>query len=335
MTNQQPPQRPQPQWNPNGAPQQPHPPQPQWDPNGASQQPPPPQRPQPQWNPNGAPQQQHPPQSPQPRSNPNGAPQQNFTQPPSSRPYQPLPPKKKHVGRNLAIAGGVLLLGIVAIASQPSFSQGMQAGVDAARTPTPVVVSPAVQATPTAQVTTAAPATTAPTSTAPTTTAPAAPQVGPYGVYPAAEAAFIAETQAAITKYQAAKTDLQRSQVMRERNKNLLAIMGGTKVNNWVGIVKTVGANGEGKAYVSIEIAKGVSVKTWNNALSDAGDSTLIPTDSPFFQTLVSAAPGDKLAFSGSFFPDPDATIRTTNITETFSVLTPEFLVKFSAIAKQ
>ncbi len=247
-------------------------------------------------------------------------------------------------GISAIVLGALALLVSVSGSSQGTVAGGQVSLADApnavptaatsASASTPVETREAPSTVPT----TSAPATTpAPAPTQASSSAPApepTEETGPFGKYPAAEAAFAKEVAAASEKYDAAKTDLQRSRVMRTRNKNLYNIMGGLKVSKWVGVIKDVGANGEGKAYVDIEIADGVQVHTWNNFFSDMGDNTLIPESSSMFDTLVDAEPGDQVVFSGKFFRDSDATLRTTNLTEVFSVLTPEFLFDFSAISK-
>ena len=177
--------------------------------------------------------------------------------------------------------------------------------------------------------------TAAPTSAPQPETSEGAPtevEASKYGEYPATEQTFVTTIQDTIATYDAAETDLQRSKVMRDRNKKLVADLGGRKVTDWVGVIRDVGANGEGKAHVAIEVADGVLMKTWNNAFSDLTDETLIPDSSPMFDVLLNAKPGDRVVFSGTIATDRDATIRTSYLTEVFTVRTPEFIVKFSSI---
>jgi hypothetical protein len=116
----------------------------------------------------------------------------------------------------------------------------------------------------------------------------AEPAGGEFGDYPADQAAFVKIVEEAKGTIDAAETDLQESVALRARDKQLCALLTGNKATNWTGIVNNVGANGEGKAYVYIEIADKVKVITWNNSFSDISDDTLIPTSSKFFDKLVS-----------------------------------------------
>lgn len=154
-----------------------------------------------------------------------------------------------------------------------------------------------------------------------------------FGTYPESQAAFISGVEAAAEAYDAAETELQMSKVLRDRDKDLLATIGGSGVTEWVGVIDEVGANGEGKAHVTIEIGDDIKVKTWNNAFSDLMDETLIPESSPLFDALLTMKRGDKVTFSGEFVEGSDTPLSTTNITEVFSAISPEFLFRFSAIA--
>lgn len=224
--------------------------------------------------------------------------------------------------------GAVLVLGIISQLSRPTGSTSeVAAGAPVASTSYSAVTEQPVE--PSIMADEAPPPAAASSEPIPATQS----QTGKYDNYPEVEKAFIYEVHSTIAKYNAAETDLQRSKVMRDRNAELLNLLGGYEVRDWVGVIDTVGANGEGKAYVSVELFPGIQVKTWNNALSDTGDSTLIPDSDPMYDALLGVTPGDEVIFSGTLFADPNETLRTTNMTETFSVRSPEFLMQFWAIS--
>lgn len=165
----------------------------------------------------------------------------------------------------------------------------------------------------------------------PTTEAPAPPP-SKYGDYTESQATFVDAVDAARAAYQEAKTDLQKSKILKDRSRDVLPSIGGSDVSSWVGVIDDVGANGEGKAYVQIKISDNIKVKTWNNAFSDMTHDTLIPETSAVYDTLLGLVPGDKVVFSGSFQAQDGAPLYATNITDTFSARTPEFLFKFTSI---
>jgi hypothetical protein len=152
-----------------------------------------------------------------------------------------------------------------------------------------------------------------------------------YGKQPRAEREFISIVTDGFVSFDKADTDLQQSEVIRKRNKKICNDIG-TRADDWTGVVTGVGANGEGKAWVEIEVAPNVRVQTWNNALSDAIDDTLISPGSSMFDNLVAMKEGATVRFSGEFVRDDDACVQTTNVTQYFSGVDPQFLLRFSAV---
>jgi hypothetical protein len=157
---------------------------------------------------------------------------------------------------------------------------------------------------------------------------------GEFGNYPEVQAKFVSIIETAKNEINDSETDLQRNVALRDRDKSLCATLSGNKASNWTGVVRNVGANGEGKAYVEIEIADRIKVKTWNNAFSDISDNTLISTSSSFFDNLVSMNKGDLVTFSGTFLKSSNSCLKRSNLTEVFYGISPEFVVRFSNVSK-
>ena len=155
---------------------------------------------------------------------------------------------------------------------------------------------------------------------------------GQYGLYPSDQKEFIDVIVAARTAIDNAETDLQESVALRKRDKDLCKILSSNSAKNWVGVLTEVGANGEGKAYVEIELAENVRVKTWNNAFSDLSDNTLIPTSASFFDRLVALTEDTKVVWSGKFLSDSDSCLKKANLTDVFYGIDPQFVVRFSDI---
>ena len=173
----------------------------------------------------------------------------------------------------------------------------------------------------------------APAPASPTASKEAAPEAN-YGNYPAAQAAFIKIIEEGKVEFDKASTDLQQSVALRNRDKALCRVLSSNRASNWTGIITNVGANGEGKAYVEIEIAKDVTIKTWNNAFSDISDNTLIPPSSSFFNNLVAMKEGDLVTFSAKFLQGKNSCLKKANLTELFYGFSPEFIVKFTDVKK-
>lgn len=172
--------------------------------------------------------------------------------------------------------------------------------------------------------TTEAPAETVPATTVTETTVAVAKS--------AQQEKFMEAIEEGRQKIDDASTDLQQSAALRDRDKALCSILSSYVATDWSGTVKNIGANGEGKAYITIEIGDDARVQTWNNAFSDIGDNTLIPDTNPIFDVIVPLEKGDSVKFSAKFLKGRDTCLKQGNLTEFFYGRDPEFIVQFTKI---
>lgn len=86
-------------------------------------------------------------------------------------------------------------------------------------------------------------------------------------------------------------------------------------INRWIGRISTLFSNEQGRSVLALRISDHMSVGTWNNALSDFQDHTLIPTASGLFATASSMKVGDLAWFSGSFVPSDNDCIEEQSLT--------------------
>lgn len=130
-------------------------------------------------------------------------------------------------------------------------------------------------------------------------------------------------------KYTKAENELQKSALVTERFEKFKKLKGDPRhINGWMGVLESMGTNGDGKAYITVRLSpKLLTVSTWNNALSDYKDKTLIPQSSPVFTALAKMKPGNFIKFSGQLK-------RPTNLTEQGKMQEPDFLFAFSSIEK-
>lgn len=143
---------------------------------------------------------------------------------------------------------------------------------------------------------------------------------------PKDEARFVQVVVAAMSDYQAAPNELKKSSVKVARNRELQKVLPTGKFKDWYGTLGELHTTGDGAAYVTIQLpADNITVKTWNNELSDYEHHTLIPNGSPLYETLASLAVGDTVKFSGRMF-------REGSLTEEGGMTAPEFIARFSAI---
>lgn len=163
------------------------------------------------------------------------------------------------------------------------------------------------------------------------------PVEAPAADVPAAQQAMSDAVATGREEAESAQTDLQRANVLNVRSESLCDSVPDGTATDWVGTVKTVDANGEGKAVVVLTIEEDIEIGTWNNALSDVGDGTLIDQGSDLFDAALELAPGDTVRFSGTLKSGTDANDRcfyTSNFTETMSIDSPDCIMVFTSLEK-
>lgn len=109
-------------------------------------------------------------------------------------------------------------------------------------------------------------------------------------------------------------------------------------VSGWKGKIVGLITNGEGKAVLEVQLPCDdeidVSVKTWNNAMSDIMDHTLIPQSSKMFDTLADLGKGKVITISGAFISgDEKNGWRESSLSEEGSMTDPEFIFRFAQVS--
>ena len=147
---------------------------------------------------------------------------------------------------------------------------------------------------------------------------------------PENEIRFIGVVEKYAKSFRTTKNELQQSTLRDHRKQELSKI--NTKVVSWVGTINQLSTNSEGKAILSVRISPYTEIKTWNNALSGIMANTLIEKGTSLYKVLTTLSTGQKVKFSGSFFPSADDFIEETSMTIQGSMQNPEFLFKFESI---
>jgi uncharacterized protein YecT (DUF1311 family) len=165
--------------------------------------------------------------------------------------------------------------------------------------------------------------------------APTMPSVAASGspTIPNAESLLIAAVEKARAAYAVGTNDMARGAARPARARDICAVLNNFRVSNWAGKVETLSSNSDGLGVLSVQIAEGVSIKTWNNALSDTAYQTLIDPGSPVFKLAVTLKEGQQITFGGQFFPDPTDCVKESSLTLKGSLTEPEFIFRFSNIA--
>ena len=143
-----------------------------------------------------------------------------------------------------------------------------------------------------------------------------------------------------VSPYRNAPNELKKSALRTQRGNSLGEALGNSRqATDWVGTIKSMSTNNEGKAILEIALLQNggtpIMVKTWNNALSDIMDNTLIPQESSLFTAISELSKNDLVYFSGNFLvSDKSDFIKEGSLTELGSMTEPEFLFRFKSVKR-
>lgn len=156
----------------------------------------------------------------------------------------------------------------------------------------------------------------------------------PSAPLPSDQARFIAAVTQARTQFSSAPNELAAGGMRNVRQQTICSALQGQNASGWIGKVAYLSTNGDGKGVITIELAPVLQVSTWNNALSDYSDKTLIDPDTQFFKSLALMKRGDTVRFSGGFFPSNLDCVGEQSVTMAGSMKSPVFTMRFSSIRK-
>lgn len=150
---------------------------------------------------------------------------------------------------------------------------------------------------------------------------------------PANQAMLVGVVESARERYRAGANDMAKGSVRIDRREEICAIIKTYTDGEWVGFIDELSTNGDGLGVLSIKIAPNVTVGTWNNALSDIGDGTLIDPKSAVYKTAIGMKVGNVVKFTGQFIEDSTDCIKESSLTMDGSMEEPDFVVKFNSLA--
>jgi hypothetical protein len=174
-------------------------------------------------------------------------------------------------------------------------------------------------------------------STAPVQTeAPAAATSGSQKFdVPSDEANFIASVRGKSAAFASAENDLMKGGIRNERKIAVCQALGHSlSVDGWVGEISLLSSNSDGKGVFSVKVADNIHLVTANNAFSDFAfhSDTLIDPTSELFKGLSKLQEGEKIRFSGSFFPSDVDCVQENSMTLSGSMTDPDYLVHFTEV---
>lgn len=151
---------------------------------------------------------------------------------------------------------------------------------------------------------------------------------------PSDQARFIEAVTKARSQFIAAANELAAGGVRNNRQQAVCSALQGNYVSGWIAKVAYQSTNGDGKGVITLELAPDLKVSTWNNAVSDFSDKTLIDPDTPLFKSLTTMKRGDIVRFSGGFFPSNLDCVGEQSVTLAGSMRSPVFTMRFSSVRK-
>ena len=155
---------------------------------------------------------------------------------------------------------------------------------------------------------------------------------GPAPTIPPDQSAMIAAAEQGRAAYASAANDMAKGAARPARAKAFCAALKSMTVKDWVGTVETLSSNGDGLGVLEVRVSPILTLKTWNNSLSDTGDRTLIQPGTPLFNTAAALKPGASVRFSGTFIRSATDCVREVSVTLRGSMEDPEVIFRFTAI---
>ncbi|WP_447885256.1 lysozyme inhibitor LprI family protein [Serratia fonticola] len=148
------------------------------------------------------------------------------------------------------------------------------------------------------------------------------------------EAKFISLIKKAMKESDNVKNKMQLGGIKAARDKSICELLKVKSISNWIGEVKNISANSDGKGVLTLELTNNLYIRTWNNSFSDIGYETLMEPGTNLFNAASNLNPGDVVYFSGTFFDDNEGCIAESSLSLSGKVKEPEFIFKFSDIKK-
>jgi hypothetical protein len=152
-------------------------------------------------------------------------------------------------------------------------------------------------------------------------------------VIPADEEKFIDTVSGYMASYNAAPNQMAQGAFRPQRAAAICAaFQGGGAISNWVGTISTMTSNNDGNGVLGISLSNGITVSTWNNAVSDILDNTLIRPGTDLLKRVSAMSIGVVVRFSGNFFSSSTDCFEEQSVTLDGSMTAPEFTFRFSDV---
>ena len=149
---------------------------------------------------------------------------------------------------------------------------------------------------------------------------------------PESQRQFVRIVSASSDEYRSARNEIAEAASRDARRRALASAFPSASVTGWVGRIREISTNMDGKGVLSVTIGSDVVICTWNNALSDLGSGTLIEKSSPVYEALMKLQAGDKVVVSGRFLPSDEDHFAEQSLTLEGSMVDPAFTFDFRSV---
>ena len=143
---------------------------------------------------------------------------------------------------------------------------------------------------------------------------------------------FVTAVARARDAYKAAPNEMAQGATRVLRAREICGLLASRDIIDWEGTVDTLSSNNDGRGILGITIGPRIWVTTWNNAVSDAWDKTLLDPSSAIYAAAVNLRKGQKVRFSGSLIEAEKDCVREESITMDGSMTGPEFIIRFTGL---
>ena len=154
----------------------------------------------------------------------------------------------------------------------------------------------------------------------------------PITTAPEDQQRFMAVVSEFRERFRGAPNDMVRGAERPARAAALCAVVGGYVVRDWIGTVKTLSANTEGRGILAIALDRLTTLQTWNNMLSDGRDNTMLDPAGSVFQQASTLRIGQRVRFSGTLIADRIDCVREGSLTTSGAMTEPDVIFRFSDV---
>ena len=159
---------------------------------------------------------------------------------------------------------------------------------------------------------------------------PIAADSSEYNLYPKDQKIFVDTINKYRKAFDPGSNDLKKNKLFRNRSEEMCGpSFSPYNITEWVGKIKDISTNLDGKGILAVEIDRDIRVETWNNAFSDMLSDTLIEIDSKVYDQLIDLNVGEVIKFNGNFFSNEEC-VETQNLFLHKKIMKPSFTFRFT-----